>query len=257
MDEQGSLKGQVGVVTGAGRGIGRAIAMAYAKAGMSVVCAARSPDQIDDTVASIEAAGGAALACACDVTRAADIANLMAVADKTYGGIDLVVVNAGMAGAHTSVQDADMDEWRQVIDLNLIAAVEQCRAAIPYLRKRGGGKILVMGSGMGRNAVANSSAYACSKAGLAMLNRILAQELRQDAIAVNEIVPGPVRTQLTGVPEEREVPVEQGADILRVPGEWTKNPEDVVPLALFLASLPNSGPTGQSYSLNGRDLGRI
>jgi 3-oxoacyl-[acyl-carrier protein] reductase len=257
MNEQGSLKGQVGVVTGAGRGIGRAIAMAYANAGMSVVCAARSLAQIEDTVASIKAAGGVAAACACDVTSSADIANLMAVADKTYGGIDVVVVNAGMAGTSTSIQDADMDEWRQVIDLNLIAAVEQCRAATPYLRKRGGGKILFMGSGMGRNAIENSSAYACSKAGLAMLNRVLARELRQDAIAVNEMIPGPVRTQLTGVPEEKEVPTEQGADILRVPGEWTKNPEDVVPLALFLASFPNNGPTGQSYSLTGRDLGRI
>ena len=113
-----------------------------------------------------------------------------------------------------------------------------------------------MGSGVGRLAVPGTSAYACSKAGLAMLCRVLARELRDDAIAVNEIIPGPVRTRMTGIDEERAGRDEEGAPILSVPDEWIKNPSDVAPLALFLAGLPNNGPSGQSFSLNGRDLGR-
>ena len=255
--EVASLAGQVAVITGAGRGIGRALAQAYAAAGMRVVCSARSTDQIESTAQAINDAGGLAAAVACDVLVDTQVEALMTAATHLYGGIDLVVVNAGMSAEYTHVADANLAEWRQVLDLNLNAAMTQCHFAIPHLRARGGGKLLLMGSGMARNAVPGASAYACSKAGLGMLNRILAQELRSDNIAVNEVVPGPVRTQLTGVPDEREGDDADGADILRVPGEWTKNPSDVAPLGLYLASLPNHGPTGQSYSLAGRDLGRI
>jgi len=251
------LANKVAVITGAGRGIGRAVAHAYAKAGMSVVCSARSTQEIDDVASAIKTAGGTCTAITCDVTRPEQVAELMRATEATYGGIDLVMVNAGMSLDDAPLTEADMSLWRKVINLNLIAAAEQCHAAIPYLRKRGGGKIIMTGSGVGRNAMAGRSAYACSKAGLAMLTRILARELRDNRIAVNEIIPGPVRTRLTGAPEEREIDDGIGSDILRVPGEWTKNPEDVTPLALFVATLPDDGPTGQVYSLTGRDLGRI
>ncbi len=247
----------VAVVTGASRGIGRAIAMAYAKAGMRVVCGARTQTEIDGVTDTIRRAGGTASAVVCDVTDAKSLQALYQTAAETYGDIHVVVVNAGMAGSHTPLADIDPDEWRQVINLNLIAAMEQCRLAIPHLRKAGGGKLLLMGSGVGRNAMPGTSAYACSKAGLAMLCRVLARELRDHNIAVNEIIPGPVRTRLTGIAEEREGRDEQGHPILSVSDEWIKNPEDVAPIALFLASLPNNGPSGQSFSLNGRDLGRI
>jgi len=257
MHEPVDLSRQVGVISGAGRGIGRAIAMAYATAGMRVVCAARSSDQVEETAAAISRAGGQATAHVCDVTDPSQVEALFDVAAQTYGGTDLVLVNAGTAGERCTIEGSDMSAWRQTIELNLIAAYTQVRAAIPHLRTRGGGKILFMGSGVGRNAMEETSSYACSKAGVAMLCRVLARELRNDAIAVNEIIPGPVRTQMTGVPQEREVDDSKGADILSVAGEWIKNPPDVAPLALFLASLPNDGPTGQSYSLTGRDLGRI
>jgi 3-oxoacyl-[acyl-carrier protein] reductase len=257
MHERPDLSEQVGVISGAGRGIGRAIATAYAAAGMRVVCAARSSDQVEQTATAISLAGGQATAHVCDVTDPSQVEDLFDVTAQTYGGIDLVLINAGAAGERCTIEGSDVTEWRRTIELNLIAAYTQARAAIPHLRARGGGKIFFMGSGVGRNAIEGTSSYACSKAGVAMLCRVLARELRSDNIVANEIIPGPVRTQMTGVPQEREVDDSKGAEILSVAGEWIKNPPDVAPLALFLASLPNDGPTGQSYSLTGRDLGRI
>lgn len=256
MSAGSELNKQVAVITGAGRGIGRAIATAYAEAGMRVVCSARSLDQIEETAAAIRRDGGQAHAQPCDVTKPDQVDALFTAAVETYGGVDLVVINAGMAGERATVEATDIERWRDTIELNLVAAYTQARAAVPHLRAQGGGKILFMGTGAARGARLNLSSYACSKAGVAMLNRILAMEVREDNIAVNEIIPGPVRTELTGVPEEREIDDASGSPILSVPGEWIKNPSEVAPLALFLAGLPNNGPTGQSFSLVGRDLWR-
>ena len=256
MTFQTDLTDQVAVVSGAGRGIGRAIAIGYAAAGMRVVCAARSEAEIETTASAIRDQGGQAQACVCDVTDAAQVGALYEFAARVFGGIDLLLVNAGIDGGRTPVVETDIDAWRRVQEVNLFGAYLQSRLAIDYLIERDGGKILFMGSGVGRNAIAGTSAYACSKAALAMFCRVLAVELREHDIAVNEIIPGPVRTSMTGVPQEREVDDAGGAPILSIPGEWAKDPMDVVPLALFLAGLPNDGPSGQSYSLTGRDLGR-
>lgn len=119
-------------------------------------------------------------------------------------------------------------------------------AAIPYLRQRGAGKIITIGSGLGHNGRAGGSAYACAKAGVWMLTRIAAQELWRDSISVNELIPGPVDT---GPPNDE--PDDTAA--LLGDSEWLKRPEDVVPLALFLATQPTIGPTAQSFSLMRRD----
>lgn len=256
MGDAPDLSGQVAVISGAGRGIGRAIAFAYAEAGMRVVCAARSADQLDEAVATIRSNGGEAHAQVCDVTKPEEVDALFDAAVVAFGGVDLVLINAGMAGERTVVAETDIAQWRDTIDLNLVSAYTQARAAVPHLQARGGGKILFMGTGAARGARPTLSSYACAKAGVAMLNRILALEVREHNIAVNEIIPGPVRTELTGVPEEREVDDASGSPILSVAGEWIKNPSEVAPLAVFLASLPNNGPTGQAFSLVGRDLWR-
>ncbi|MDR3098908.1 MAG: SDR family NAD(P)-dependent oxidoreductase [Paraburkholderia sp.] len=117
-------------------------------------------------------------------------------------------------------------------------ALGYARAAIPHLRRRGGGKILVMGSGTRMRASAGQSAYAASKLAVWMLTQTLAVELQDAEISVNELIPGPVKTALTGHGQAR-FPA----------GEWIKEPEDVVPLALHLATQPARGPTAQSYSL--------
>jgi 3-oxoacyl-[acyl-carrier protein] reductase len=117
------------------------------------------------------------------------------------------------------------------------------------LQQRGAGKIIAVGSGIGRRGLPGSSAYACSKAGLWRLTRVLAQELWRFHISVNALIPGPVVTELTGNIQ----PERQDTDF-SIDSEWVKGPEDVDPLAIFLATQPDTGPTAQSYSLMRRDM---
>ncbi len=242
----GELSGQVAVITGAGRGIGKGIALAFAEAGASVVCAARTKTEIDQTVVEIEEAGGKASACLVDVTEFDTAVSLFQQAHDTFGGVDIVIINAGVSDSKQSVEDSDPAEWTQVIQVNLIGAFNTAKAAIPHLKARGGGKMMLMGSGLGHKGIPTRSAYSSSKAGLWMLTRVLAQELAPHAISVNEIIPGPVRTEMTPG-SDGEIRNTLGK------GEWVKGPQDVVPLALFLASQPNHGPTAQSFSLMRRD----
>ncbi len=241
---EGVLAGRVAVVTGAGRGIGRAIALGYGQAGASVVCAARTTGEVEAVAAAIVTAGGRALAVTADVTVPAEVETLFARAVEAFGPLDMVVLNAGGNFERHAVADSDPDEWERTLRLNLIAPYLCARAAIPHL-KRPGGKVITLGSGLGHRGQAGGSAYACSKAGLWMLTRVLAQELASEGISVNELIPGPVETTI----DDGTVP----SVVAGLSGEWHKQPEDVVPLAVFLASQPAIGPTAQSFSLMRRD----
>jgi len=232
------LGGKIAVVTGAGRGIGAAIAVALGAAGARVVCAARSAAEIEATAGRITAAGGQAQAVAADVTDPAQIAKVYEAA----GGIDLLFLNAGVSLDQHKVEQSDPAAFEKTIAVNLTAVYHGARLAIPLLRARGGGRMIVTGSGMGHSSTHGHAAYSCSKAAVWMLVRILADELRADGITVNELVPGPVQTAMTGVPQ-------RAGSVVNNPVEWLKQPEDVVPLAMFLATHPAPGPTGQSFSL--------
>jgi 3-oxoacyl-[acyl-carrier protein] reductase len=138
-------------------------------------------------------------------------------------------------------------DFAAVVGVNLLSVHSLARAAEPHLAERGG-KLLVMGSGASRQPMPGGAAYSVSKAGVSMLVRCLAVEWRPLRIAVNEIIPGPVRTDIgVGVIDAPNLP-----PAIRL--EWFKQPDDVVPLALFLAGLPDDGPSGQVFSLLGRDL---
>ncbi len=241
------LGGKVAIVTGAGRGIGRAIARAYAGAGAAVCCAARTVSEIQTTVREIEAAGGRALCVQTDVTQVAAVEHMVQATVDAFGGLDILVINAGGGGERNNVEESDPDRWCRTLEVNLFGAYYCARAVIPALKKRGGGKILTIGSGMGHRGMAGASAYSCSKAGLWMLTRVLAQELRASNISVNELNPGPVLTSNTATVAA------QRRGVFGIEGEWVKSPEDVVPLALFLATQPLVGPTAQSFNLMRRD----
>jgi 3-oxoacyl-[acyl-carrier protein] reductase len=233
-----ALQGKVAVITGAGRGIGRAIALAYANAGATVVCGARSHSEIDGTVSMIMATGGKGTACAVDVGDYASVRQLFSHASQAHGGVDIVVGNAGVGGQGRKLQNADPAQWANTIQINLVGAFHTVHAAIPHLRTRGSGKIILVGSGSRKGAAPGMSDYAASKIGLWKLTEVLAMELQEYNISVNELIPGPVKTAMTGFGE------------IRFPaGEWVKDPEDLVPLALFLATQPDRGPTAQSFSL--------
>jgi NAD(P)-dependent dehydrogenase (short-subunit alcohol dehydrogenase family) len=241
------LSGKVAIVTGAGRGIGKAIAQAYARAGAAVCCAARTVAEIHATVQEIVAAGGQGLAVPTDVTQRAAVQQMVQVTADTFGGLDILVINAGVGGGRQHVEDSDPEAWRTTLEVNLLGAYYCAQAAIPALKQRGAGKIITLGSGLGHRGMGGMSAYACAKAGLWMLTRVLAQELAPSHISVNELIPGPVVTSMAGAQAA------QGQGVFAIEGEWAKTPNEVVPLALFLATQPAIGPTAQSFSLMRRD----
>ena len=241
------LRGKCAIVTGAGRGIGKAIAEAYGHAGASVGCLARTRAEVDETAAAIERQGHRALAVSVDVRDAVAIDRAFTQVAETFGGLDIIVINAGINAARGPVTETDPRAWAETVETNLVGAYHCARAAIPHLRRLGAGKIITVGSGLGHRGVPARSAYACSKAGLWMLTRVLAQEVAPFNISVNELIPGPVNTALTQRDAARGPVVSLGDS------EWVKSPADVVPLALFLAGQPDVGPTAQSFSLMRRD----
>jgi 3-oxoacyl-[acyl-carrier protein] reductase len=245
MDKSDSLKDKIALITGASKGIGKALAIGFAAAGASVSCAARTRELLNTTVDEINEKGGKALAVVADVTKESEVQRMLKDTVDYFGGLDILVINAGHDFDGQSVADSDTDSWRETIELNLISAYSCAKAAIPYLKQRGGGKIITMGSGLGHRGMVGRSAYACSKAGLWMLTRILAQELQEENISVNELIPGPVETGLISEAFRQNVVEKEN--------EWLKRPEDVVELALFLAGQPKFGPTAQSFSLMRRD----
>jgi 3-oxoacyl-[acyl-carrier protein] reductase len=243
-----SLEGKVAVVTGAGRGIGKAIALGYAREGASVCCAARTQAEIDATLREIEGGGGRGLAVQTDVTQLDSVQLMFKATADAFGGVDILVANAGGNIGNGLVEKSDPAVWLATLDVNLTGVYYCARTAIPYLRERGAGKIIVTGSGIGYRGHPGNSAYACSKAGLSMFSRVLAQEVWEHNISVNELIPGPVVTERSRHGGSAPVGSASGIE-----SEWVKGPEDVVPLALFLATQPDKGPTAQSFSLMRRD----
>ena len=238
------LESKIAVITGAGRGIGRGLAVGFAEQGAKVVCAARTQAQLDDTIQAIHDSGGQAIALSCDVTRPDDVRNLYAETRSHYGPVDIVIANAGGNFERRSVEDSDIDSWENTLRVNLLGVYYTCKYAIPDLKTKGG-HIIVTGSGMGHRDGGAGSAYSASKAAVWMLARNLATELRDYGICVNELIPGLVDTDILTAAER---PADSALSL-----EWFKQPTDVVPLALFLATQSRTGPTGQSFSLMRRD----
>lgn len=211
------------VVTGAGRGIGRAVAQAFAGQGCQVVCMARSADEIAATAEAVQAAGGAASAVMCDVADPASVAQAFDAA-HAEGPIDILVNNAGYA-SFKPFQELDLGDWRRTLDVNLTGPFLCTQAVVPGMMAQGEGRIINISSVAGVKPLPRQSAYCASKHGLNGLSKVLALELNPYGIQVHAICPGGVRTQLA----DNAMPDRDKAD-------WM-TPEDVAETAVFLARL--------------------
>jgi NAD(P)-dependent dehydrogenase (short-subunit alcohol dehydrogenase family) len=211
----------VGIVTGGSKGIGLAIARAFLERGMQVTITGRSKGDLDRAVAQL-GAGDRLRAVAADVR---DAAAAKAVVDETvraFGGLDVLVNNAGV-GKFASVADMSPEAWRDVIDTNLTGVFYCTHAALPELRKRGGGYIVNISSLAGKNSFTGGAAYCASKAGLNAFSEALMQEVRYDNIRVSYVMPGSVSTGFGDHDGSKEA-------------DWKLAPEDVAKVVVDLIS---------------------
>ena len=182
----------VAIVTGGSKGIGLGIARAFVARGMQVVISARNERELAKAVDEL-GVGDRVAAVAADVQRAEDADRLIKETVARFGGLDVLVNNAGL-GTFARVADMSIEAWRQVIDTNLSGVFYCCHAAIPELRRRGGGYIVNISSLAGKNSFVGGAAYCASKAGLNAFSEALMQELRYDNIRVSYVMPGSVAT---------------------------------------------------------------
>lgn len=209
------------VITGASRGIGAAAARHLASLGASVVLAARSTGDIERIAKEIEAAGGTATAMACDVARNEDVKALVARTVELYGGLDVLVNNAGLIDPIARLADSDPDAWSQVVDVNVKGVYYGLRHAIPEMTARGGGTIINISSGAATGAVEGWSHYCATKAAVLSLTRCTDKEYRGEGIRMIGLSPGTVKTDMqVSIKASGLNPVSQLDPSVHIPPEW-------------------------------------
>lgn len=254
------LAGKVAVITGAGRGIGKSIALTFAKSGADIAICARRGAEINATCAEVEALGRRCLSRAVDLGNADDTTAFCEAITQQYGAIDILVNNAGAYLERGAFADSDPGLWWQTMEVNVRGPYLMTRHLVGAMRA--GGKIINLTSGKGYSAGANSSAYHVSKAALNMMTEGLANELWSREIEVNSLVPGPTATATfdnakPGQERSTEDILSAGPDTLPkgLPAwERVKHPDEVAKMALQMASYPSGGPTGQVFSLARRPM---
>jgi NAD(P)-dependent dehydrogenase (short-subunit alcohol dehydrogenase family) len=243
-----SLKGRVALVTGASRGIGRAVAVALGAAGADVACCARSREQLEETAAEVRRAGRRAAGFPLDVTRTTDIDGVVREVEAALGPVDILVNNAGIVLEKRSVEVTD-DEWERVLTTNLTSMFRLARAVGPGMIARGAGKIINIGSMYGPLGVPRYAAYCASKAAVEALTRSLGAEWARHGIQVNCLAPGYMNTDIPRAALEDEK--RRALFLSKVPARRIGEPEEVGPLAVYLASAASNFMTGQTIYLDG------
>ena len=249
LDDLYSLEGDVAVVTGAGRGIGEGIAKTYARAGASVVCAARRTEEIERVAGEIRDEGGQAIAVTTDVTDEAAVEALADAAIEAFGSLDIWVNNAGGSPIQAPLAELPRDEWNATVALNLTAIWNCCSVA--SRRMNDGGRIVNISSVAAEMIIPGSGHYAAAKAGCNVLTRTFATELGP-RIRVNGIMPGMVPTEISmqamKLSEEDLPNLEK---MLNLPAGRLGTPDDLGAAALFLVSPGAAWITGQVIRVTG------
>lgn len=246
MNEPIDLIGQVAIVTGGGRGIGRAIALALSKAGVEVAVVARSADQLAETVALIEEAGGHAIAVTADVTDQQAVEQMVVEVVQQLGPVDLLVNNAGHPGQIGPFWEADPEEWWRCMDINLRGPFLCSRAVVPGMITRHRGRIITTASHTGIGLWPHFSAYAVSKCAVIRLSENIAAETKEHGISVFAIHPGGLQTALTEIQFLSDAARKWFPKIYKYASEGGVGdpPEHAANLAVVLAS-------GQADTLSG------
>ncbi|HEY3117010.1 MAG TPA: 3-oxoacyl-[acyl-carrier-protein] reductase [Chloroflexota bacterium] len=243
----GPLASKIAVVTGAGRGIGRAIALELARQGANVVVNYRaSKNEAESLALEIEACGVRCLVVQADVAEVADVERVFAAAMEQFGRIDILVNNAGIVRDRLLLRMSD-DDWDEVLRINLRGAFLCTRAALrPMIRQRGG-RIITISSVVGTLGNAGQANYAAAKAGLVGFTRSVAREVASRAITANLVAPGYIETDMmTGVSEEMRARI-----LSLIPLARTGQPQEVAALVCFLASDQAGYITGQELFIDG------
>ena len=247
------LKDKVATITGGGSGIGRATCLLFAREGAKVVVADYIAEGGNETVRQISAAGGQAVFVQADVSKSADVQNLIGAAVRNYGRVDILFNNAGIEGPSAKLANLKEEDWDRVIAIDLTSVYLGMKYVIPEMIKQGGGVILSTASVAGLVGFQGSGAYAAAKAGVINLTRLAALEYADKNIRVNCICPGVIETPMVervmgGRPRERIVRSEPIGRLGR--------PEDIANAALFLASDESSFATGAPFIIDGGYVAR-
>jgi NAD(P)-dependent dehydrogenase (short-subunit alcohol dehydrogenase family) len=250
-----SLKGKIAVITGGGRGIGQAIAFAFAKTGAKVVITSRKAQDLEATADEIKAFGGEAFPLPAHLGKADEIKKMVSTVMEKFGRIDILVNNAGASPAMGSVLECDERLWDKLMDINLKAAYFISQAVANIMAKQGGGKIINIASVDGYNPEPGLSIYSISKAGMRMITRAFASELIAYNVQVNTIAPGPISTKMMNShwghlpPEEAQKAKEMVEKML--PSGRIGNPDEIAGAALYLASNASNYTTGAEIIIDG------
>lgn len=256
------LKGKIAVITGASRGIGKAIAIALAAEGVATVLASRNPKDLKETASEVGRYGPAPLTIAVDLMKKGGAGKLIRQGLKHYGKIDVLVNNLGGPLHFLPFLELTDDDWRAEIELDLMTAVRCCREVIPPMRKNGGGRIINIGSMSGVEMEEKFPDYRVAKAALIALGKYLSVEFAKDQISVNTVLPGAVWTPSWEVETEvmakrKGVSAEKMARTLRtaasgeIPLGRMGTPEEIARLVVFLASPTLTWMTGSTIRIDG------
>jgi len=252
--KSGKLAGKAALITGGGSGIGRGIALRFAREGAAVALCGRREGPLAGVCAEIESAGGHCVALQGDIGVEADVRRVVAGTAAALGGLDVLVNNASVVGQVGPVEKLDLGLWNEALAVNLGGAMLCCREAIPHLRR--GGAIVNISSNVGRRGFRNRAPYVCAKWALHGLTQTLALELAGSRVRVNAVCPGPVLTErLLGSMEE--MAAARGIASAEVQREWeAESPmgrfatiEECAQVTLFLACDDSSAMTGQALNV--------
>ena len=233
------LEGKVAIVTGSSRGIGKAIALGFAREGARVVVCARTtgpeagPLTIETTAEEIEALGGEALTIACDVTQEAEVEHLVGETIREWGRVDVLINNAGIKWGR-SLLETPFSKWDEIVRTNVDGVYLSTMAVLPHMRERGSGSIVTISSSQARSESSGGAAYAASKAAADRFMIKIAAELRGEGIAANSLYPGSTLTELSAA---------RGGG--GQAGRLTAEEKKIIPACVHLACQSDRGITGQ------------